>query len=211
MKRCIVPMKLSKRLTCCPLSPLPGNCHNGAGCRADHSASILAFHWHWKILLVLSTLSSVQCMMRGHVSKQAVWTASILIAAPVSLHRQWINIPTAHVEVLAGAAAVGSVFAELFMIKSLLVFDPTVPVENSTGPTSPRYKRSRVKPHSCIRSGQDDVFAASVGVSSEMAVLLLYKAVVWVLFAADEAFGFNRCCGDGPAVGNNGRRDAARH
>lgn len=29
-----------------------------------------------------------------------------------------------HVEVLSGAAAVGSVFAELFMIKSLLVFDP---------------------------------------------------------------------------------------
>lgn len=75
---------------------------------------------------------------------QAVWTASILIAAPVSLHRQWLTIPTAHVEVLAGAAAIGSVFAELFMIKSLLVFDPKVPVENTSAPTSPRYKSSRV-------------------------------------------------------------------
>lgn len=73
-----------------------------------------------------------------------MWATSILIAAPVALHKQWLNIPTAHVEVLAGAAAIGSVFAELFMIKSLLVFDPKVPVEDSSGPASPRYRSSRV-------------------------------------------------------------------
>ncbi|CAL8469789.1 g9331 [Coccomyxa elongata] len=73
-----------------------------------------------------------------------VWATSILIAAPIALHKQWLNIPTAHVEVLAGAAAIGSVFAELFMIKSLLVFDPKVPVEDSSEPTSPRYRSSRL-------------------------------------------------------------------
>lgn len=75
---------------------------------------------------------------------QVVWTTSILVAAPVALHRRWLTIPTAHVELLAGAAAIGSVFAEFFMIKSLLVFDPKVPVEGSTGHMSPRYNRNRV-------------------------------------------------------------------
>lgn len=78
------------------------------------------------------------------MSKQVVWATSILIAAPIALHQRWLTIPTAHVEVLAGAAAIGSVFAELFMIKSLLVFDPKVPVDGNSAPTSPRYRTSRV-------------------------------------------------------------------
>jgi hypothetical protein len=60
-----------------------------------------------------------------------------------------MNIPAAHVEILAAAAAVGSVFAELFMIKSLLVFDPKTDepsADDSTdGPLSPRYKQSAVR------------------------------------------------------------------
>ena len=74
--------------------------------------------------------------------------ASIAVAAPVVLHKPWMNIPTAHVEILAGAAAVGSVFAELFMIKSLLVFDPKTDepeINGANGPTSPRYKQSVVR------------------------------------------------------------------
>jgi hypothetical protein len=35
-----------------------------------------------------------------------------------------VAIPASHLEALTGAAAVGAVFAELFMIKSLLIFDP---------------------------------------------------------------------------------------
>lgn len=66
------------------------------------------------------------------------------MATPVALHRHWATIPVAHVELLAGAAAIGSVFAELFMIKSLLVFDPKDPVEGEEGPLSPRYTKSRV-------------------------------------------------------------------
>ena len=61
---------------------------------------------------------------------QAVWVASLAVAVPVVARAPWMAIPSAHVEILAGAAAVGSVCAELFMIKSLLVFEPkasTVP------------------------------------------------------------------------------------
>lgn len=144
---------------------------------------------------------------------QAVWTASILIAAPVSLHRQWLTIPTAHVEVLAGAAAIGSVFAELFMIKSLLVFDPKVPVENTSAPTSPRYKSSRVMHNLNIRDidgilveCRHDPFTVCViikgGLSPRKAHLT--SAVT----AAAEAAGLDRCGGHGTAVGHHGRRDA---
>jgi hypothetical protein len=73
-----------------------------------------------------------------------VWIAAILVATPVALHKHWVSIPTSHVELLAGAAAIGSVFAELFMIKSLLVFDPN-PAVNGDSPISPRYRTSRVR------------------------------------------------------------------
>lgn len=46
---------------------------------------------------------------------QVVWGLSLLIAAPVLLSARLI--PDSHVEALLGAAAVGAVFAELFMIK----------------------------------------------------------------------------------------------
>lgn len=46
---------------------------------------------------------------------QVIWGLSLLIAAPVLLSARLI--PDSHVEALLGAAAVGAVFAELFMIK----------------------------------------------------------------------------------------------
>jgi len=79
---------------------------------------------------------------------QAIWVAALAVALPVALHKKWLTIPTAHVEVLAGAAAIGSVIAELFMIKSLVVFDPKISAEATTNgheeTASPRYNRSRV-------------------------------------------------------------------
>ena len=79
----------------------------------------------------------------------------------MALQRRFI--PPAHVEILAGAAAAGSLFAELFMIKSLLVFDPDAAaaarraarkraagepngdVASPRSPRSPRYERSMVR------------------------------------------------------------------
>ena len=78
---------------------------------------------------------------------QAIWVAALAVALPVALHRRWLMIPHAHVEVLAGAAAIGSVIAELFMIKSLVVFDPKISTDVATNgpePASPRYSRGRV-------------------------------------------------------------------
>ncbi|CAK0784954.1 hypothetical protein CVIRNUC_008159 [Coccomyxa viridis] len=77
----------------------------------------------------------------------AIWVAALAVALPVALHRRWLMIPHAHVEVLAGAAAIGSVIAELFMIKSLVVFDPKISTEVATNghePASPRYSRGRL-------------------------------------------------------------------
>ncbi len=80
---------------------------------------------------------------------QAIWVAALAVALPVALHNKWLDIPYAHVEILAGAAAIGSVIAELFMIKSLVVFDPKIsadPVLNGhEEPASPRYSRTRVR------------------------------------------------------------------
>lgn len=97
------------------------------------------------------------------VALQLVWAASILVALPVAVHRQWI--PATHVELLDGAAAAGSLFAELFMIKSLLVFNPDAAaarqraqrkrgadsdgaLASPRSPASPRYERSMVPPAS---------------------------------------------------------------
>ena len=83
---------------------------------------------------------------------QAVWLGSLLIALPVASARPWKAIPLAHVEALSGAAAFGTVFAELFMIKSLLVFDPQPrppkPKQDDlpdSQPPSPMWNRSRVQ------------------------------------------------------------------
>jgi len=75
------------------------------------------------------------------------WAASILVAVPVLLHKQSARIPGSHTEILSGAAAVGSMFAELFMIQSLLVFDPAVQLTAGEQPSSPTYNRRAV---SCL-------------------------------------------------------------
>ena len=77
---------------------------------------------------------------------QVIWSASILVAVPVLLQSKRLQIPTSHTEVLSGAAAVGSIFAELFMIQSLLVFDPEVKQarESKEQPGSPQYNRKAV-------------------------------------------------------------------
>lgn len=77
---------------------------------------------------------------------QVIWVASVLIAFPILLESRRAQFPGSHAEILSAAAAVGSVFAELFMIKSLLVFDPKTKF-GSTGsqqPASPAYSRSAV-------------------------------------------------------------------
>lgn len=80
---------------------------------------------------------------------QAVWLGSLLIALPVASSRPWKAIPLTHVEALSGAAAFGTVFAELFMIKSLLVFDPQPNQKQDdqpdSEPASPMWNRARVR------------------------------------------------------------------
>ena len=51
-----------------------------------------------------------------------MWALSLLVAVPALTQRG--PIPSTHLEALLGAAAVGAVWAELFCIKSLLVFEP---------------------------------------------------------------------------------------
>ena len=77
----------------------------------------------------------------------------MLVAFPVALrHWQRMVIKEAHLEVLSGAAATGAVFAELFMIKSLLVFDPLQRLrgglrslsDEDSEPPSPAWNTSRV-------------------------------------------------------------------
>jgi hypothetical protein len=99
-------------------------------------------------------LITTRCWCLTFVCPQAIWVAALAVALP-ALHHKWLSIPNAHVEVLAGAAAIGSVIAELFMIKSLVVFDPKISAEVTTNghvedPTSPRYNRSRVRSFHCI-------------------------------------------------------------
>ncbi len=88
----------------------------------------------------------------------------------MTVRRQWM--PATHVELLAGAAAAGSLFAELFMIKSLLVFDPDAAareraarkrgspgpdagVASPRSPASPRYQRNMVGPWQPHRSPRE--------------------------------------------------------
>jgi len=73
---------------------------------------------------------------------QGIWVASIFVALPVLL-RTHKAIRAAHVEILSGSAATGAVFAELFMIKSLLVFNPKAKATDDES-SSPRWNTSRV-------------------------------------------------------------------
>ena len=74
---------------------------------------------------------------------QGIWVASIFVALPV-LIRTHKAIRAAHVEVLSGSAATGAVFAELFMIKSLLVFNPKAKATDDDTSASPRWNTSMV-------------------------------------------------------------------
>ena len=65
------------------------------------------------------------------------------MALPV-LIRTHKAIRAAHVEVLSGSAATGAVFAELFMIKSLLVFNPKAKATDDDTSASPRWNTSMV-------------------------------------------------------------------
>ena len=64
------------------------------------------------------------------------------MALPVLIHTHKA-IRAAHVEILSGSAATGAVFAELFMIKSLLVFNPKAKATTDES-GSPRWNTSRV-------------------------------------------------------------------
>ncbi len=55
---------------------------------------------------------------------QVVWGISILVSSPVLFLVLHGSPRGAHSELLLGAGCITSVFAELFMIKSLVVFDP---------------------------------------------------------------------------------------
>lgn len=73
---------------------------------------------------------------------QGIWLASIFVALPV-LIRTHKAIRASHAEILSGSAATGAVFAELFMIKSLLVFNPKArPTSDES--SSPRWNTSMV-------------------------------------------------------------------
>ena len=54
---------------------------------------------------------------------QALWGASVLLALPV-LAKLGAHLDRSQTDLVSSASAIGSVFAELFMVKSLLVFDP---------------------------------------------------------------------------------------
>lgn len=73
---------------------------------------------------------------------QGIWVASIFVALPI-LIRTHKAVRATHAEILSGSAATGAVFAELFMIKSLLVFQPKA---RHTGDesSSPRWNTSLV-------------------------------------------------------------------
>ncbi|GAB4819039.1 hypothetical protein N2152v2_006085 [Parachlorella kessleri] len=63
----------------------------------------------------------------------AFWFCSALIALPV-LTTKWSNhVDSAQCDLLAAAAAVGAVFSWLFLLKSLLAFDPSRPVRLWSG------------------------------------------------------------------------------
>ncbi|KAL3152102.1 hypothetical protein ABBQ32_001207 [Trebouxia sp. C0010 RCD-2024] len=69
-----------------------------------------------------------------------IWVASIFVALPV-LIRTHKAVRATHAEILSGSAATGAVFAELFMIKSLLVFNPRCKPASDDS-SSPRWNTS---------------------------------------------------------------------
>ena len=66
-------------------------------------------------VMLLTSLCAQMEEIASPVLLQVTWGLSLMIAAPVLLSARLI--PDSHVEALLGAAAVGAVFAELFMIK----------------------------------------------------------------------------------------------
>lgn len=64
---------------------------------------------------------------------QVFWFCSALIGLPVLMAQWRRKQDSAQFELLAAAAAVGSVFSLLFLLKSLLSFDPTKPVRLWSG------------------------------------------------------------------------------
>lgn len=68
--------------------------------------------------------------------------ASIFVALPV-LIRTHKAVRASHAEILSGSAATGAVFAELFMIKSLLVFNPKAKPASDES-SSPRWNTNLV-------------------------------------------------------------------
>ena len=77
---------------------------------------------------------------------QAAWGTAVLVAFPVLLRHTFAELPQSRIELLTSAAAVGGVCSELFMIKSLLVFEPLQRPKRRTGsdPGSPEFKKTRV-------------------------------------------------------------------
>ncbi len=104
---------------------------------------------------------------------QGIWVASIFVALPLLL-RTHKAIRAAHVEILSGSAATGAVFAELFMIKSLLVFNPKAKATDDES-SSPRWNTSRVDsqslPACCIAVQTDSCIISRQNVQISFGVM----------------------------------------
>ena len=75
---------------------------------------------------------------------QALWGASVLLALPV-LAKLGAHLNRNQTDLVSSASAIGSVFAELFMVKSLLVFDPPQEAAERLGRRkSAEWRRTRV-------------------------------------------------------------------
>ena len=81
---------------------------------------------------------------------QALWGAAALLALPV-LAVLGAHLSRSQAELISSASAIGSVFAELFMVKSLLVFNPASqtlqPTASGKMPSrvSAEWQRTRVR------------------------------------------------------------------
>ena len=76
---------------------------------------------------------------------QALWGASVLLALPV-LAKLGAHLNRNQTDLVSSASAIGSVFAELFMVKSLLVFDPPQEAAERLGRRkSAEWRRTRVR------------------------------------------------------------------
>ncbi len=64
---------------------------------------------------------------------QVFWFCSVLVALPVLIAHYQGRHESAQSELLAAAATVGAVFSLLFLLKSLLTFNPAQPVRLWSG------------------------------------------------------------------------------